>query len=307
MDLRRRISKFKNHLNVRQDNYDFQSILGNISDEIPKNELEKMLFLLSEVIPGGKRESIKHAYEVFGYLKTRGLIGENNVTYLVNLLKDIKREDLAKRLKNHNAHTVKPHKCIVVGESSCGKTALALRIMYDSFSDDYRVTICPDCLRRNIYLKEKSVAVEMWDTVGMESLNNFLPDQFFRDVSVVLIVFAINNHNSFTETDKWKKEVQLKCDDDTTLLLVGNKLDLHEQRVVDSDMGKEKAAEFGAQYMEVSAKNGANAEAILTEIANVLPPTEELYFSHTFDKTTSTDVSTQTPIHMSWRERHCNC
>ena len=287
---------------------DFQSILGNISDEIRKEELQKMLFLLSEVIPGGKRESIKHAYEVFEYLKTRCLIGENNVTCLVNLLKDIKREDLAKRLKNHNAHTVKPHKCIVVGESSCGKTALALRIMYDSFSDDYRVTISPDCLRRNIYLKEKFVAVEMWDTAGMESLNNFLPDQFYRDVSVVLIVFAINNHNSFTETDKWKKEVQLKCDDDTTLLLVGNKLDLHEQRVVDSDMGKEKAAEFGAQYMEVSAKDGANTEEVLTEIANVLPLAEELYFRHNIcDKTASIHVSTQTPIRRSWRKRHCNC
>ena len=286
---------------------DFQSILGNISDEIRKQELHKMLFLLSEVIPGSKRESIKHAYEVFEYLKTRGLIGENNVTCLVNLLKDIKREDLAKRLKNHNAHKVKPHKCIVVGESSCGKTALALRVMYNSFPGDYRVTISPDCLRRNMYLKDKFVAVEMWDTAGMESLNNFLPDQFYRDVSVVLIVFDITDSDSFTRTDKWKRKIQLKCDDDTTILLVGNKLDLRAQRVVDSDMGKEKAAEFGAQYMEVSAKDGANTEAVLTEIANALPTAEELYFRHMCDKTASIHISTQTPIRRSWRKRHCNC
>lgn len=304
-----------NHLHIRQESHGFESTLTNISDEILDKELEKMLFLLSGVIPGRKRQSINEAYKVFAYLKERGLIHENNVTYLVNLLKDIKREDLAKRLKHHNAHQVKSYKCIFVGDSSCGKTALMLRLMYNSFPDDYRVTISPDCLKRSIYLQEKFVHVEMWDTAGMEALNNFLPNQFFRDVSVVIIVFDITEIESFESTARWRNEVKFRSPN-AVILLIGNKLDLGKERVVSSRMGERRAAEFGAEYVEVSAKDGQNTDAILTAIAKALPPDPPLSEDLA---TTSTDAGTQTPAETQislrgfhWRaparrRRPCHC
>lgn len=283
----------KKGLNIRQDRYDFEATLVTISDEILKDELNKMLFLLSEVIPGRKREEITEAYQVFAYLKARGLIEVNKVTYLVNLLKDIKRDDLAKKLDYYNSNEVKTYKCIVVGESFSGKTALTVRLMYNSFPEEYTFTVSPDCLKRNIYLEEKLVPVEMWDTAGMETLSNILPDNFFRDVSVVLLVFDITDIGSFAKTSQWNREVKLRCADDIVLLLVGNKLDLNENRAVNTSMGKRKAAEIGAQYMEVSAKEGKNTDSILTEIAKALP-LKDLSFTNSFP-TTSSDASTQTP------------
>lgn len=52
------------------------------------------------------------------------------------------------------------------------------------------------------------------------------------------------------------------------MVLVGNKTDLNERRVVSTDEGKELADKLGISFYETSAKTGENVEKVFQDSLN---------------------------------------
>lgn len=75
---------------------------------------------------------------------------------------------------------------------------------------------------------------------------------YYRNANAALLVFDVTNHQSFEEVKFWVLELQKNVQEPMFLLLVGNKIDLEEQRVVSMEEAIMYAQSIGAKYLETS-------------------------------------------------------
>ena len=86
-----------------------------------------------------------------------------------------------------------------------------------------------------------------------------------------MMVYAINNRESFLHINQWLKEVRVQSHPDVKILLIGNKADLENERAVTKDEAEKFKEENQILYFEeTSAKTGLNAKEVFAEAARLL-------------------------------------
>lgn len=168
------------------------------------------------------------------------------------------------------------HKLVLLGDAAVGKSSLALRFVKGSFYDYQESTIGAAFLTKNITLKDQTVKFELWDTAGQERYHSLAP-MYYRSAAAAIVVYDITSRQSFQRAKAWVKELQNQATTKTILIaLVGNKIDLKDNRQVQSDEAKTYADENGLLCFESSAKSDVNISEIFKEIANKIPkPTQK--------------------------------
>ena len=68
---------------------------------------------------------------------------------------------------------------------------------------------------------------------------------YIRDANIILVVYDITNKDSFTHTEHWVNETKDLKREDAIFVLVGNKTDLDENRVVQVKEAEGFATEKG--------------------------------------------------------------
>ncbi|KMZ69240.1 Ras-related protein RABH1d [Zostera marina] len=164
-------------------------------------------------------------------------------------------------------------KLVFLGDVSVGKTSIITRFMYDKFDTTYQATIGIDFLSKTMYLEDKTVRLQLWDTAGQEKFRSLIPS-YIRDSSVAIIVYDISDRKTFLNTTKWINEVRTERGGDVIIVLVGNKTDLVNLRQVSIEEGDAKAREFEILFIETSAKVGFNVKTLFKKIAGALPGME---------------------------------
>jgi len=160
-------------------------------------------------------------------------------------------------------------KCVMLGELSVGKTSLVTRLMYDTFDSNYDATIAIDLLSKTMDVEGRIIRLQLWDTAGQEKFRSLIPS-YIRDCAATIIVYDITNSESFNQTSKWIDYVRTERGTDVIIMLVGNKADVHEKRQVSTEQGENKAQEFGAMFIETSAKAGYNVAQLFRRVAHGL-------------------------------------
>ena len=79
-------------------------------------------------------------------------------------------------------------------------------------------------------------------------------------------MYDITKDTSFENVGKWLTELKDNATADITMMLVGNKTDLAQQRVVSTEQGKAYADERGITFLEASALTASNVEASFLQI-----------------------------------------
>ena len=75
-----------------------------------------------------------------------------------------------------------------------------------------------------------------------------LISNYYRNASLAIIVYSVDNLKSFKDIDFWIKELKSNSSPDIKLMLIGNKKDLIEERQVQYDEGKKIANDYGFYY-----------------------------------------------------------
>jgi len=182
------------------------------------------------------------------------------------------------RMKSQNSATSKApvatptkYKIVFLGDQSVGKTSIITRFMFDNFAqEDYQATIGIDFFSKTMYVDDRSVRLQLWDTAGQERFRSLIPS-YIRDSSVAVIVYDITSRQSFQNTIKWFEEVRTERGSEVIIVLVGNKVDLADQREVSVADGEAKAREWNVMFMETSAKAGIQIKPLFKKIATALP------------------------------------
>ncbi|BFY96978.1 hypothetical protein BsWGS_00020 [Bradybaena similaris] len=157
------------------------------------------------------------------------------------------------------------HKVIMVGSGGVGKSALTLQFMYDEFVEDYEPTKA-DSYRKKVVLDGEEVQIDILDTAGQEDYAA-IRDNYFRSGEGFLCVFSIKEQESFQATQDFREQIlRVKNDENIPFLLVGNMVDLAEQRQVSVDEATKRAQEWKVNYVETSAKTRANVDKVFYDL-----------------------------------------
>ena len=129
------------------------------------------------------------------------------------------------------------------------------RNIYQLFIENCPCTINVDYRVKNLNINPlTSAELTIWDTCGQEKYRS-LTKQYFKDAHGVILVYSINDYKSYLEAQIWLKEIKNNCNDNTCIILVGNKIDLIDRKVSKEDANN-FATENNLLYVETSAKDG---------------------------------------------------
>ena len=142
-----------------------------------------------------------------------------------------------------------------------GKSSILNRFYQDKFEPDYQATIGLDFHSKNVSINGNTVRLLLYDTAGQEKFKSLIP-MYIRDANIIIVVYDISNKDSFTHTEHWVNETRDLKREDAIFVLVGNKIDLDDKRVVERKEAEDFATEKGFLFHEVSAKTGEQVQEL---------------------------------------------
>ena len=157
-------------------------------------------------------------------------------------------------------------KYIIIGDASVGKSNLLLRFAYGEFREEYQVTIGVEFGAKNVKIKDQTYRIQIWDTTGQEKFRS-ISRNYYKSSVCALLVYDITKRESFNNINTWIEECKNQTAKTILLVLVGNKLDLSDQRQVSVEEGQELADKLGIPFFESSAKTGKNVNQIFQNSA----------------------------------------
>lgn len=162
------------------------------------------------------------------------------------------------------------YRIVTLGTSATGKTSITNRYVNNDFNETPISTIGASFLIKKIYRPNgKSVRFDIWDTCGMERYNSIAPI-YYKAARVCLVVYDITNRTTFEKAQTWVAILLQEANIDVIIALIGNKIDLADDRSVSYNEGKEYADSQRLLFYEVSAKTGQGINEIFTEILKIL-------------------------------------
>lgn len=160
-------------------------------------------------------------------------------------------------------------KLLLIGDSGVGKSCLLLRFADDTYTESYISTIGVDFKIRTIDLDGKTIKLQIWDTAGQERFRT-ITSSYYRGAHGIIIVYDCTDQDSFSNVKQWLDEIERYACDNVNKLLVGNKADLENKKVVDFNQAKDFASRLNIPILETSAKNAMNVEqAFMTMAAQI--------------------------------------
>ena len=161
-------------------------------------------------------------------------------------------------------------KFVIVGNHEVGKTSLIRQFVERKFSQDYRATIGLNIFAYNFDFQGNELNLQLWD-IGAQQYFKRFRRIYYNGAEAAFIVFDITNRDSFEKVKEWYEELnELIGETNIPIVLVGNKVDLAEQRVVSTTEGEDLAKSLstnGIEYIETSALTGDNVKDAFELIA----------------------------------------
>ncbi|XP_041942136.1 ras-related protein Rab-26-like [Alosa sapidissima] len=161
-------------------------------------------------------------------------------------------------------------KVMLVGDSGVGKTCLLVRFKDGAFlAGSFISTVGIDFRNKVLDMDGVKVKLQIWDTAGQERFRS-VTHAYYRDAHALLLLYDVTNKASFSNIQAWLTEIHEYAQKDVVVMLIGNKADSSQERVVKREEGEKLAKEFGVPFMESSARSGLNVELAFTAIAKEL-------------------------------------
>ena len=156
-------------------------------------------------------------------------------------------------------------KIIIVGDLSSGKTNIVTQYISHKFVQDSQPTIGVEMFNKDFQINEDKVSAQIWDTAGQEKYNA-LTSSYYKGAKGAIVVYDITQESTFLKVEQFVKDLREKSDKNVYMILVGNKIDLEENRKVSKEEGKILADKLKMGFFEVSAKNGTGIEDLFKNL-----------------------------------------
>ena len=159
-------------------------------------------------------------------------------------------------------------KLLLLGDSSVGKTSILLKYISNKFDESSISTVGVDYMDKIIDYNKFKIKLQIWDTSGEEKFRT-ITKNFYRNADGLLVVFDLTKKESYDHIRSWINEAK-ENNDKLKTILIGNKLDLKDERIVTIDVAKQFAEKNNLKYIETSAKDGTNINESFQAIIDLL-------------------------------------
>lgn len=160
-------------------------------------------------------------------------------------------------------------KYIIVGNSGVGKSCLLLRYIENKYEPMHDMTIGVEFGTKTLYMENNTVKIQIWDTAGQESFKSII-SSYFRGALGAILVFDLTNRDSFNNVKEWMCMVKEKSNTPITMILIGNKSDLVNDRIISEREAYEFAEKNDLTYIETSTKSGDNVDNAFGELNTII-------------------------------------
>ncbi|MHA1144876.1 MAG: GTP-binding protein [Candidatus Helarchaeota archaeon] len=159
-------------------------------------------------------------------------------------------------------------KIVTIGEPAVGKTSLIRRFTTGKFSESYLKTIGADFTIKYLDYPDKRVLLQIWDLAG-DSRFKWIRRDYYQEANGCLIVYDITRKETYDELDEWVENLRNYCGDIPSILM-GNKVDLADQRKVTKEEGEAYSKKINVPFFETSASSGENVEESFKLLSDLL-------------------------------------
>ena len=161
---------------------------------------------------------------------------------------------------------------MILGNSKVGKTCFILRYTDNIFQEVYLSTIGIDFKTKTETVNNKQYKIYLYDTTGQEKYKSIALN-IIKNAQGIILMYDITDRKSFESIPDWIKSVKDAKGSNFPMILLGNKLDKEDVRVIKEKEGKELADEYKIKFFETSNKTGINIQeagmALVNEILKI--------------------------------------
>jgi Ras-related protein Rab-8A len=160
-------------------------------------------------------------------------------------------------------------KILLIGDSGVGKTCILMRFSEGAFETSFITTIGVDFKIRTIEMNGKRIKLQLWDTAGQERFQS-ITQGYYRGAKGIMMVYDVTDEISFSNIRSWSRRIEHYSNITVSKVLIGNKVDLEDKRVVSTVRGKALADEFQIPFVETSAKTAVHIEDAFTILVKAI-------------------------------------
>jgi small GTP-binding protein len=176
------------------------------------------------------------------------------------------------------------YKVVLLGEAQVGKTSLLSRYITGAFDEQYRATLGTTMSKHvEVVMLEGGRTVEVgliiWDIEGSQGIMDLLRESYFRGAKGALAVFDVTRRETLEALDYWVETARQEAPG-MPILVLGNKSDLEERRVVSDGEAQDYCRSLGCPYFPTSAKNGQNVQAAFAHLSREVLRTYSAAVAH---------------------------
>ncbi|XP_062608290.1 ras-related protein Rap1-like isoform X2 [Saccostrea cucullata] len=172
-------------------------------------------------------------------------------------------------MDNRSQVKMREYKLVVLGSGGVGKSALTVQFVQNIFVEKYDPTI-EDSYRKQVEVDGQQCMLEILDTAGTEQFTA-MRDLYMKNGQGFLLVYSITAQSTFNDLQDLREQIlRVKDTDDVPMILVGNKCDLEDERVVGKDQGLGLSRHFNCEFMETSAKKKVNVNEIFCDLVRLI-------------------------------------
>jgi len=171
---------------------------------------------------------------------------------------------IQKNQNKTNPITEASFKVAVIGDTGVGKTSIMTRYVNDTFEPD---------LQDFKYISKTSTYHDVHVTITFCDLN-YISQRIYknqldppnRGCRAYLMAFDLTNRESFENIVKWNQEIERYAPENIKKLIIGNKVDLENQRVVTSEEFQKLANDLKSMYRETSALSSVGINEAIEQL-----------------------------------------
>ena len=153
----------------------------------------------------------------------------------------------------------------MVGDGRVGKTSLVLRYTQDTFSPAYKETLGANFAVKDLRIGRTKMKLVIWDIAGQPSFRQ-VRRHYFLGAHGALLVFDVTSPTSFMSLKEWYNGLK-RVAPNSSVILVGNKVDLERERRVPPAAAHMLRDWWGIHYVETSAATGKGVKEAFRWVA----------------------------------------
>ena len=162
------------------------------------------------------------------------------------------------------------YKVLLLGDTTVGKTCFLLKYTDKTFIEEHMTTIGLDYRLKSLKLKNgKELKLQIWDTAGQERFRT-ITKSYYKGSEGILLIYDVTKRESFENVKTWVSQIREEVSKSSVIYVVGNKIDLEDNRKVTTEEGVNLAKELELPFKEASAKNGINIDETFYDLAEMI-------------------------------------